>query len=56
MNEIIKQLLQAADEKRQQWELCASVGDIVSAKALKEEVEYLERMALVLVREQCGLL
>ena len=56
MIEKIKTLLLAADEKRRQYELAASLGDSVSAKVLKEEVEGLERLALVLVREQCGLL
>ena len=56
MNENIKSALLAADEKRRQWELAAALGDSVSAKDLKDEVESLERHALLLVREQCGLL
>ena len=56
MIEKIKALLLAADEKRRQWELAASLGDSASAAELKGQVEGLERLALVLVREQCGLL
>ena len=55
-NEKFKSLLQAADEKRRQYELAASLGDSVSAKVLKEEVEDLEGQALCLMRKRLGLL
>ena len=56
MIEKIKTLLLAADEKRRQWELAAALGDSASAKDLKDQAESLDRQALALVREQCGLL
>ena len=49
MIEKIKTLLLAADEKRRQWELAASLGDSFSAAELKNQ-------ALDIMREQCGLL
>lgn len=55
-NKKFKSLLLAADEKRRQWELAASLGDSVSAAALKEEVEDLEGQALCLMRKRLGLL
>ena len=56
MIEKIKTLLLAADEKRRQWELAASLGDSVSAKVLKDEMEDLEGQALCLMRKKLGLL
>ena len=56
MNEKFKELLLAADEKRRQWELAASLGDSVSAKALKDEVEDLEGQALCIMSKRIGLL
>ena len=56
MNEKFKALLLAADEKRRQWELAASLGDSVSAKELKEEIEDLEGQALCIMRKRLGLL
>ena len=55
-NEKFKALLLAADEKRRQYELAASLGYSVSAKTLKEEVEDLEGQALCLMRKRLGLL
>ena len=55
-NEKFKSLLLAADEKRRQWELAASLGDSASAKSLKDEVEDLEGQALCLMRKRLGLL
>ena len=56
MNEKFKELLIAADEKRRQWELAASLGDSVSAKELKDQVEDLEGQALCIMRKRLGLL
>ena len=56
MNEKFKALLLAADEKRRQWELAASLGDSVSAAALLLEVQDLEGQALCLLRKHLGLL
>ena len=56
MIEKIKTLLLAADEKRRQWELAASLGDSVSAAALLLEVQDLEGQALCLLRKHLGLL
>ena len=56
MNEKFKSLLQAADEKRRQWELAAMLGDSIAAKSLKEELEDLEGQALCLMRKRLGLL
>ena len=56
MQEKFKSLLIAADEKRRQWELAASLGDSVSAAALKQEVEDLEGQALCIMRKKLGLL
>ena len=56
MNEKFKSLLVAADEKRQQWELAAMLGDSVSAKVLKQELQDLEGQALCLMRKHLGLL
>ena len=56
MNEKFKSLLLAADEKRRQWELAASLGDSVSARILKQELEDLEGQALCLMRKHLGLL
>lgn len=56
MNEKFKSLLLAADEKRRQWELAASLGDSVSAAALLLEVQDLEGQALCLMRKKLGLL
>lgn len=56
MNEKFKTLLQVADEKRRQWELAASLGDSISAAALKGEVEDLEGQALCLMRKRLGIL
>jgi hypothetical protein len=50
MNEKIKNALAAADEKRSQWELAASLGDSVSAAVLKQELRVLEYQVLCLVR------
>lgn len=55
-NEKFKSLLLAADEKKRQWELAAALGDSVSAKILKEEIEDLEGQALCLMRKRLGLL
>ena len=55
-NEKFKSLLLAADEKKRQWELAAALGDSISAKTLKEEVEDLEGQALCLMRKRLGLL
>ena len=55
-NEKIKALLLAADEKRRQWELAAALGDSFSAAELKNQALRLERQALDIMREQCGLL
>ena len=56
MVEKIKTLLAAAAEKRQQWELAAALGDSVSAKELKDQMEDLECQALHLMRAKYGLL
>ena len=56
MNEKFKALLLAADEKRRQWELAAALGDSVSAKELKDQVEDLEGQALCIMRKKLGLL
>ena len=55
-NEKFKSLLLAADEKKRQWELAAALGDSVSAKSLKDEVEDLEGQALCIMRKRLGLL
>ena len=56
MNEKFKALLLAADEKRRQWELAAALGDSISAKLLKDQVEDLEGQALCIMRKKLGLL
>jgi hypothetical protein len=56
MNDKFKSLLVAADEKRKQWELAAMLGDSVSAKVLKQELQDLEGQALCLMRKHLGLL
>ena len=56
MNDKFKSLLIAADEKRRQWELAAALGDSVSARVLKQELEDLECQALCIMRKHLGLL
>lgn len=56
MNEKFKALLLAADEKRRQWELAAALGDSISVKVLKDQVEDLEGQALCIMRKKLGLL
>ena len=56
MNEKFKSILIAIEQKRQQWELAAMLGDSVSAKVLKQELQDLEGQALCIMRKKIGLL